>query len=200
MKGTLIVIGFFILGIICGRSHWIPIWIMEGRISLAALCALMFCVMFSLGNNPKMMTHLKHMNPRLALLPLATITGTLAGALVIGCFLSEQSLPEMLAVSSGMGYYSLSSVLITGYKGAELGTIALLSNIIRELIALLGAPILIRWFGNLAPISVAGATSMDTALPIVTHYSGEKYIPVSVYHGFLTDSSVFFLVTIFCSI
>ena len=38
---------------------------------------------------------------------------------------------------SGFGYYSLSSIFITEYKGAELGTIALLSNISREIITLL---------------------------------------------------------------
>jgi uncharacterized membrane protein YbjE (DUF340 family) len=105
-----------------------------------------------------------------------------------------------MAIGSGMGYYSLSSIFITEYKGAELGTVALLSNIMREIIALLCTPFLVKYFGNLAPISVGGATTMDTTLPIITRYSGSEYAIVSIYHGFITDFSVPFLVTLFCTI
>lgn len=83
---------------------------------------------------------------------------------------------------------------------AELGTIALLSNITREIITLLFAPLLVRWFGNLAPISAGGATTMDTTLPIITRYSGQSFVVVSIFHGFVVDFSVPFLVTLFCSI
>lgn len=105
-----------------------------------------------------------------------------------------------MAVGAGFGYYSLSSIIITEYKGAELGTIALLSNIMREIIALLVAPFLVRFFGRLAPIAVGGATTMDTTLPIITRYSGEKYIVVSIVHGCLLDFSVPFIVTLLCTI
>ena len=100
-----------------------------------------------------------------------------------------------MAVGAGFGYYSLSSIFITEYKGPELGTIALLSNITREIITLLFAPLLVRWFGNLAPIS-----TMDTTLPIITRYSGQSFVVVSIFHGFVVDFSVPFLVTLFCSI
>ena len=105
-----------------------------------------------------------------------------------------------MAVGAGFGYYSLSSILITESKGAALGTIALLSNIVREIITLLLAPLLARWFGSLAPISAGGATSADTTLPIITRVSGDEFAIVSVYHGFVVDFSVPFLVTLFCSL
>lgn len=105
-----------------------------------------------------------------------------------------------MAVGSGMGYYSLSSIFITEYKGPELGTVALLSNIFREIMTLLCAPLLVRWFGNLAPIASGGATTMDTTLPIITRCAGQQFVVVSIFHGFVTDFSVPFLVTFFCSI
>ncbi|WP_290394058.1 lysine exporter LysO family protein, partial [uncultured Duncaniella sp.] len=111
-----------------------------------------------------------------------------------------RSIPEVLAVGSGFGYYSLSSILITDAKGAELGVIALLANICREIITLLGAPLLSRLFGPLAPISSGGATSMDTTLPIITAVSGNKFAVLSVYHGFVVDLSVPLLVSLFCSL
>lgn len=82
-----------------------------------------------------------------------TILGTLAGSAAVSLILTHRSLTDCLAVGSGFGYYSLSSIFITEYKGAELGTIALLANISREILTLLAAPLLVRWFGNLAPIS-----------------------------------------------
>ncbi|WP_286847453.1 lysine exporter LysO family protein, partial [Proteiniphilum sp. UBA5463] len=85
-------------------------------------------------------------------------------------------------------------------KGAELGTIALLSNISREIITLLFAPLLVKYFGKLAPISAGGATTMDTTLPIIARFSGQSFVIVSIFHGFTVDLSVPFLVVLFCSI
>ena len=105
-----------------------------------------------------------------------------------------------MAVGAGFGYYSLSSIFITEYRGPELGTVALLSNIAREIITLLGAPLLLKYFGRLAPISAGGATTMDTTLPIITQTSGKAFVILSIYHGFVVDFSVPLLVTLFCSV
>ena len=85
-------------------------------------------------------------------------------------------------------------------RGAALGTVALLATIMREIITLLCAPLLKRLFGPLAPISAGGATSMDTTLPIITAVDGKDFAVLSVYHGFVVDFSVPFLVTLFCSL
>ena len=201
MKGSLIIIGFFVLGTLCGVSHLIPIDIvMDSRISFYALCALMFSVGLSVGNDPQTLKNFRSLNPRLVFLPIMTILGTLAGSAAVSLILTHRSLTDCLAVGSGFGYYSLSSIFITEYKGAELGTIALLANITREILTLLAAPLLVRWFGNLAPISAGGATTMDTTLPIITRTAGQQFVVVSIFHGFVVDFSVPFLVTLFCSI
>lgn len=201
MKGSLIIIGFFVLGTLCGVSHLIPIDIvMDSRISFYALCTLMFSVGLSVGNDPQTLKNFRSLNPRLVFLPIMTILGTLAGSAAVSLILTHRSLTDCLAVGSGFGYYSLSSIFITEYKGAELGTIALLANISREILTLLAAPLLVRWFGNLAPISAGGATTMDTTLPIITRTAGQQFVVVSIFHGFVVDFSVPFLVTLFCSI
>ena len=201
MKGSRIIIGFFVLGTLCGVSHLIPIDIvMDSRISFYALCALMFSVGLSVGNDPQTLKNFRSLNPRLVFLPIMTILGTLAGSAAVSLILTHRSLTDCLAVGSGFGYYSLSSIFITEYKGAELGTIALLANISREILTLLAAPLLVRWFGNLAPISAGGATTMDTTLPIITRTAGQQFVVVSIFHGFVVDFSVPFLVTLFCSI
>lgn len=177
MKGSLIVVGFFALGLLAGRSGCMPTWLMEGDISMVALCALLLFVGIGIGLNPDMKNELKSLSPRLALLPLVTILGSWIGAAVaylflgggICTFLQHRELTDCLAINSGFAYYSLSSIFVTEYRGAELGTIALLANIIREMATLLLTPLLARWFGPLAPISSGGATSMDTAQHYTVH-------------------------------
>lgn len=105
-------------------------------------------------------------------------------------FLQHRELTDCLAINSGFAYYSLSSIFITEYRGAELGTIALLANIIREMATPCSPPLLARWFGPLAPISSGGATSMDTTLSSITQSIGQRYAPLRIYHGFVTDFTV----------
>lgn len=200
MKGSLIIVGFFILGIVFGRLGWLEIGSFGFDVSFVALAMLMFCVGVGVGSDLGALRNLRTLDSRLLLLPLVTIIGTLAGCILLGLVMPRREIPEVLAVGSGFGYYSLSSIFITQYKGAELGTMALLANISREIITLLGAPLLMRLAGPLAPISSGGATTMDTTLPIISNVSGKDFVILSIYHGFVVDFSVPFLVTFFCSI
>jgi uncharacterized membrane protein YbjE (DUF340 family) len=199
MKASLIILSFFAVGLLLGIYRIFPVQWLEYEFSFYVLCALMFSVGFSIGHQPQTVKQFKNIPIRIVFLPLTTIVGTLAGALVV-VFLTKHSVADVLAVASGMGYYSLSSILITQYKGIELGTIALLANIFREVLALLLAPFLVKYFGKLAPIAAGGATTMDTTFPGIVRYSGKEFSIVSIYHGFITDLSVPFLVTLSCSL
>ena len=200
MKGSLVIVGFFVAGIVVGVLHLMPQFDWLSNVSYITLCALIFLVGFMIGNDVEIFQKYRSLNRLYMLLPLMTIVGTLAGCAITTTLLPHRSLSDCLAVGSGMGYYSLSSVLITQSKGAELGTIALLANIVREVITLLGAPLMVKWFGKLAPISVGGATTMDTTLPILTNACGKDFVIVSIFHGFIVDFSVPFLVTFFCEL
>lgn len=200
MKGSLIIVGFFILGIAAGLSGMVPESIIDGDLTFYALCALLLCVGIGIGSDRNIVTKFKSLDVRMALLPLGTALGTFAGSLVVSFILSGRSPLDCLAVGSGFGYYSLSSIFITEYKGAELCTIALLANIIREMVTLLLSPVLAKVFGPLAPISSGGVTSMDTTLPIIMASSGEQYSAVSIFHGFILDFSIPFLVTFWCTL
>lgn len=198
MKGSLIVVGFFVLGVCLGRQDLVPALLMDSRVTFAALCCLLFCVGMSIGSNDNIVSEFRSLNPRLALLPVATILGSFAGSLVAWLFLQYRGVTDCMAVGSGFAYYSISSIFITQYRGAELGTVALLANIYREILTLLIAPLLAKVFGPLAPISSGGATTMDTTLPIISQTCGQQYVVVSLFHGFVVDFSVPFLVTMWC--
>ena len=207
MIGSLIVVGFFMLGCVLGWSGLIPDWIAASDLSTYVLYLLMFQVGMNIGSDKKLKEILGSIRPQLLLVPLATISGTLLFSALISFVISRWSLFDCLAVGSGFAYYSLSSILITQFKeptigvqlATELGTIALLSNIFREMMALLGSPLIRKYFGKLAPISAAGVNSMDVVLPVITRYAGKEMIPVAIFHGILIDLSVPFFVSLFCS-
>ena len=199
MKGSLIVVGFFVIGLLGGIEKMVPSWLLDGDVSFVALCGLLLFVGLGIGLNPEMKKEVRSLSPRMALLPVVTIIGSWLGALLIWTVL-HRTLSDCMAINSGFAYYSLSSIFITEYRGAELGTIALLANIIREMLTLLGAPQMARWFGPLAPISAGGATTMDTTLPILSQTVGQRYIALSIYHGFVVDFTVPFLVSWWCMV
>lgn len=199
MKGSLIVVGFFVIGLLGGIEKMVHLWLLDGDVSFVALCGLLLFVGLGIGLNPEMKKEVRSLSPRMALLPVVTIIGSWLGALLIWTVL-HRTLSDCMAINSGFAYYSLSSIFITEYRGAELGTIALLANIIREMLTLLGAPLMARWFGPLAPISAGGATTMDTTLPILSQTVGQRYIALCIYHGFVVDFTVPFLVSWWCMV
>jgi len=88
-----------------------------------------------------------------------------------------------MAIGSGFGYYSLSSILISKIRNETLGVIALIANISREIFTLIATPLLVKYLGKIAPIASAGATSMDTTLPVIVKYCGEEYAIISLFSG-----------------
>ncbi|MEG1864468.1 MAG: lysine exporter LysO family protein [Alistipes sp.] len=200
LRGSLVIIAFFGIGSLLGLCHVLPFDVAGSRSSTYVLYALMFCVGITLGHDRSLAGRVRQLDPRLALLPVMTALGTLLGAAAAVPFLGAWTLPDSLAVGAGFGYYSLSSISIADLRGAELATIALLCNVMREIFTLLAAPLVARWFGPLAAVSIGGATSFDTTLPIITQAAGRPYAVVAIFHGCALDFTVPFLVTLFCTI
>lgn len=200
MTGTILIACALLGGAFLGYFQWLPAFLLESDWSMLVLYLLLFAIGISVGSDKELSEKLRNQNPAFLLIPLITIIGTLIGVLVITPFVTGRSVAECLAVGSGFGYYSLSSILITEYKGTDLGVVALMSNIMREVTVLVCAPLLVRYFGKLAPICCGGATSMDSTLPVIIKASGSEYVIISLIHGFLVDFSVPFLVSFFCTI
>ena len=206
MKGSLIVVAFFCAGcMICAANNF---QYDMHSVSMYVLYAQMLQVGISIGSNKKLKELIKRLRPKMLLVPMATIAGTLLFSALASLLLSQWSVFDCMAVGSGFAYYSLSSILITQFKepsiglqlATELGTIALLANIFRGMMALLGAPLIRKYFGQLAPISAAGVNSMDVLLPSITRYSGKDMIPLAIFHGILIDMSVPVFVSFFCNL
>lgn len=212
MMGSIKVVAFFILGALLGYllSNYatLPASLANGSVTQWVLYLLMIQVGASIGSDKNLKEILKTIRPKMLLIPLGTIVGTLIFTAIAALFISRWGFFESMAIGSGFAYYSLSSILITqltepsiGIQMAtQLGTVALIANILREIYGLLGAPLFYKYFGIFAPICVGGATTMDTTLPIITSVCGKNLAFISIFHGILVDFSVPLLVSFFCSI
>ena len=130
----------------------------------------------------------------LLLLPLVNIAFTLGCGLAFG-LLRGMPWRQGLLLVSGLGWYSLSSVLIAQHGLATMALMAFIHNVFRELLAILTAPVAARLSPYL-PIYLGGATSMDVMLPFVQRYSGRTYTLVAFYAGLACSLAVIPLVRI----
>lgn len=195
MKNSLIILAFFILGVVLGIGKNLPDEVMKTDFSTIALYVLMFLVGVGIGADRNSWLILRSANIKIFVIPLGVMVGTFFGTTLVWLILPGFKLKDVLAVGAGFGYYSLSSLFITQLSGETLGVIALLSNLMRELFTLLATPVLVRYMGKLAGIASGGATSMDTTLPVISKYSGKEWAIISVFSGIVLTVLVPFLVT-----
>lgn len=195
MKGSLIILAFFAVGLIGGIYNIFPDWMLDEDLTTYALFVLMFLVGISIGSDKNAFYVLRKLNFKVLLVPLTVVIGSLVGTSVISIILSGINVKEAMAVGAGFGYYSLSSIFIGQLHSQELGVIALLSNIFREIITLLAVPLLVKYFGKLAGIATGGATAMDTTLPIIVKFTGKDYGIIAIFSGITLTILVPVLVT-----
>ncbi|MDP4186245.1 MAG: lysine exporter LysO family protein [Bacteroidota bacterium] len=195
MKNSLIILAFFTSGLLLGLFKKLPDILIHNDLSLYSLYLLMLLVGVGIGAERASWRVIAKMKVRVALIPLSVIIGTLIGVSAVSLLLPSLRLKECLAIGAGFGYYSLSSVLITQLGSETLGVIALISNILREIITLLATPVFVRYAGKLAGIASGGATSMDTTLPVIIKYSGKEWGIISVFNGIILTILVPLLVT-----
>jgi len=147
-----------------------------------ALGFLLLGIGVGLGKERLLREGLKKYGWRVLLIPLLVAAGSIAGASLCGFFL-DLTCKETAAVGAGFGWYSLSGVLLTGLHSAELGALAFLANILRELMAILTLPLVVKTLGNLVGIAPGGATTMDVTLPLIEKVAGREFVLPAFING-----------------
>lgn len=199
MKGSLMAVGCFLVGMLLSCHDMAPRYLLEHDYSAQVLWLLLLLCGMAVGGEPRGRELLRQMRPRILLLPLSTVVGTCVGVAILSIFLAHR-LADCLAIGAGFGYYSLSSIIISQYRGPELGTLALLGNVFRELLALLCIPLLSRLWTPAAGIVASGVTSMDSCLPSVLNSAGTSWLLPSLVHGMVLEVSIPFWVLFFCTL
>lgn len=163
------------------------------------LAFLVFLVGVDIGGNRDAWRQAAAIGPRLLLVPLAVAAGSLGGAGLAGVLLA-MPVSEAVAVGAGFGWYSLSGVLIAATYSVELGAVAFLANVARELMAFLLIPLLVVRLGKLPAIAPGGATTMDSTLPLITRVTDAPTALVAFISGLVLTAAVPILIPLILSI
>lgn len=185
---------FFAAGIVTSIHEITPRFLGHENVSTATLYAMMIFVGSGIGSDPRALDILKQTSFHILIVPVIVIIGSIGGSLVVSQFLENVNSANGMAVGAGFGYYSLSAIIIGKISGGEMGVIALLSNIFREVFTLVAAPLMVRWFGQLGAIASGGATAMDTTLPVIIKTTGKEYAVISIFSGIVLSILVPLLV------
>lgn len=168
-------------------------------LATVSLNALLLLIGIEVGSNRNVMSDIKKSGLASLVVPASIITGSLIGGLVAGLIFG---LPHniSLSIASGFGWYSLSGIMLTKLANAQVGTIAFMTNVFREILAVVSIPYIAKYLNHYSAIAPAGATSMDTTLPLISKATSPPVVVVSFINGVLLSSLVPFFVTFFFSI
>ncbi|AWY21700.1 lysine exporter LysO family protein [Moraxella bovis] len=111
---------------------------------------------------------------------------TLLSGVLFALLFDDVSVAQGLALSSSFGWYSLSGTIMTDAYGAVWGSVALLNDLGREVLALIFIPWVMRHSSS-AAIGLGGVTSLDFTLPTLTQAGGASIIPLVISFGFITN-------------
>ncbi|NLP30606.1 MAG: lysine exporter LysO family protein [Clostridiales bacterium] len=144
------------------------------------LCLFLFVIGLDIGRQKTILADIKRVGFRVLLIPIAIIVGTLVGGAIAGLLLPI-SVMESMAVSAGMGWYSLAPAILMDYSPA-ISAISFLHNVMREVFGIILIPIIAKKVGFIECISLPGASCMDIAMPMVKNATSSN---VAIY-SFLT--------------
>ena len=134
-------------------------------------------------------------SPAMLALPGLVVVGSMLGGSLVA-WLADVPLKAGLALSSGYGWFSLSSVMVAEALGKAYGTMALSIDLLRELLAFVILYALGRWW-PLVGLAAAGATAMDSSLPIIKQACSPSVIPMAMVSGFLLTLLAPFMMSLF---
>ena len=160
------------------------------------LLVLLFSVGIDMGLNKEVFTRIKELGFKILLIPVGVIIGSLCGG-VLTSFLVQLSVKDSLAISAGLGWYSLSGILITEAGNPVAGTIAFLSNVFREMLTFIVVPFIASHMNYYCAIAPAGATAMDTTLGIISRNTNATVAVLSFVSGVICTLVVPVLVPVF---
>lgn len=134
-------------------------------------------------------------SPAMLALPGLVVVGSMLGGALVA-WLADVPLKAGLALSSGYGWFSLSSVMVAEALGKAYGTMALSIDLLRELLAFVILYAVGRWW-PVVGLAAAGATAMDSSLPIIKQVCSPSVIPMAMVSGFLLTLLAPFMMSLF---
>lgn len=193
---SLMILVTLLVGIFAGMFLDIGNSMMIDHISTVMLGLLIFSVGIDIGLNKQVFGEIKKMGFKILIIPFGVAIGSLLGGLFLSLFLAEPA-KECLAISSGLGWYSLSGIMITDAGNPTGGTISFLSNVLRELLTFISVPFIAKYLNFYCAIAPGGATAMDTTLAIISRNTNSKIAIIAFVSGLTLTMIIPILLPIF---
>lgn len=159
------------------------------------LCALLFFVGIDIGKNKDVLKQIKEIGVKAISTPILVALGSIVGAIFCG-ILFDYNINESAAIGAGFGWYSLSAIIIAPYS-SELSALSFMTNVSREILAIISIPFVAKYIGYNEAVAPAGATAMDTTLPIISKATDGKTAIIAFVTGLILSILVPILVPIF---
>ena len=193
---SLMILAVLVLGI--GAGYLLPEGLSASIDSASSylLLILLFSVGIDMGLNRDVFRRIRELGLRILLIPVGIVLGSLCGG-AITALLVSLPLREGLAISSGLGWYSLSGILLTEAGNPVGGTISFLANVFREMLTFIVVPFIASRLNFYAAIAPAGATSMDTTLGIISKHTNGTIAVLAFVNGVVCTLVVPILVPLF---
>jgi len=178
-----------VLGMVCG--YFLVPDSMLGVCSTMidwGLYLLLLLVGVDMGRQGTILSDIKAAGFKVVLVPVAVAVGTLSFAAVGGLFLSI-GVKDAMASTAGFCWYSLAPTLLQSYS-LQVSAVAFLSNVMREIFAIVFIPLVAKKVGYVECTSLAGAAAMDSLLPVVVGATHERITIYSFVSGVFLSLAV----------
>jgi uncharacterized membrane protein YbjE (DUF340 family) len=186
------------LGVVAGylNNNYVNLinnrWV-SGYLFDFSLVLLLFVMGFVFGADKGFLIKLRKAGLRILGVPFSIALSSIAGGLV-GGYVVGISVVGAMAVTSGFGWYTLAGPLVGQLFGADLGALGFVVNFLRELLTIVTAPLMTK-IDRYTSVALAGATAMDTTLPIIVRYCGSEALIVAFSSGFALSVMAPFTIT-----
>ena len=178
---TFLIVIAVVLGMLAGRFV-LPAAVTAhcGTVISFGLYLLLFMVGMDMGKQGTLLADIKTAGFQVLLVPVAVCAGSLAFAALAGLFLP-------LGVKGLHGRRLRPGLVLPGPPPCwpptplSVSAVAFLSNVMREIFAIITIPIVAKYVGYVECASLPGAAAMDTVLPVVVGATHERITIYSLY-------------------
>lgn len=187
------IVSAVLLGMLAGRFALPDAMVSYcGTVIDFGLYLLLFLVGLDMGKQGTMLADIKAAGLKVLLVPAAAMVGTMAFT-ALAALVLPLTVKDSIAATAGFGWYSLAPTLLQSYS-LSLSAVAFLSNVMREVFSIILIPLIAKKIGYIECVGVAGATAMDTLLPVVVGATHERIAIYSFASGVIHSLAVPILV------
>ncbi|KLO21998.1 hypothetical protein X275_06950 [Marinitoga sp. 1197] len=180
-----------IMGILSGYFFKFSI---PGNLITVLLMLLVFTVGVDIGSEENILFKIKKSLKTIFIQSFLIIVGSLFFGGLVSLF-TNLTFKEAAGASAGLGWYSLSGIMISSLHSPFLGAVSFTTNVIREVLGIILIPIYSK-FSQLGAISIGGATTMDTLLGVVSKSTNKENTLIGFGQGVVLSVAIPILISL----